>query len=252
MLAVKAASDLLLPPGIFLVLGLAALVLGRRRARAGALLGSVTLVAFWIASTPVAGKALLRSLEAYPPLDPARLPAGPQAIVILGGGAYPQAPEYGGAGAVSGSLLERLRYGVFLARRTGLPVAVTGGNVLPGPQRPEARAAAQVLAEDYGITPRWVEDRSRNTRENARHTQALLARAGVRHVFLVTHAWHMPRAVRAFSRAGLQVTPAPTLFATRSNRDATVLAWLPSASGLEATHRAAHEYLGSLWYALTR
>ncbi len=251
MLGVKVLSALLLPPGIFLLLGLAALAVARRRRRAGAWLGLAAVVLAWAFSTPLAGKALLRSLEWYPPLDPHRLPVGAGAIVVLGGGAYPGAPEYGGAGGVSGALLERLRYGVFLARRSGLPILVTGGNVFAGPQAPEAREAARVLAEDYGIAPRWVEDRSRNTRENARRSRALLARAGIRRVLLVTHAWHMPRAARAFRRAGLDVVPAPTLFATSGNQDLTLLAWLPAASGLEATYTAAHEYLGILWYALT-
>ena len=63
--------------------------------------------------------------EHYPPLDLPRA-ADAQAIVILGGGGQRSfAPEYGGP-AADPVLLEKLNYGAFIARKTGLPILVTG------------------------------------------------------------------------------------------------------------------------------
>ena len=56
---------------------------------------------------------------------------------------------------------------------------------------------------------RWTEDRSRDTRENAAATVALLRAAGVRQIVLVTHASHMPRAMRLARIAGLNAAAFP-------------------------------------------
>ena len=65
---------------------------------------------------------------------------------------------------------------------------------------------------------------------------------GVRRIALVTHAWHMPRAVQAFERAGLQVVPAPTGFTRPQQR--ALLEWLPSGSGLQSSREILREWLG--------
>ena len=70
----------------------------------------------------------------------------------------------------------------------------------------EARVAAKIAAEEFGRPLRWVEDDSRDTRENAAKTIALLKPAGIQHIVLVTHGYHMRRALRAFS--GLEIQTA--------------------------------------------
>ncbi len=55
------------------------------------------------------------------------------------------------------------------------------------------------------------ESRSRSTRQNAHYAAELLLPRGVRHVWLVTCDWHMPRALRCFEGAGFQAQPLPAL-----------------------------------------
>jgi uncharacterized SAM-binding protein YcdF (DUF218 family) len=94
----------------------------------------------------------------------------------------------------------------------------------------EGAVALRVLQQEYGVKPQWVEDRSRDTGENARNMAGLLLPLGVRRITLVTDAWHMPRAVAEFRRAGFDVLPAPTGFPGPYARP--LLEWLPSANGM--------------------
>ena len=121
----------------------------------------------------------------------------PTAIMVLGGGLEPFAPEYG-VSSLHYASLERLRYGVWLSRETGLPLGFSGGvGFAQRDAKPEAQIAAQIAASEFGRPLKFVEDDSRDTRENAMRTIALLRPLGIRHIVLVTHGWHMPRAMRA-------------------------------------------------------
>lgn len=246
----KLASPLLLPPGINLVLAAAGLLLLRRARAAGIALLVLSLASLYFLSTPIVGGSALHSLEVYPAIDDQALKTtDAQAIVVLGGGRYAVAPEYGGD-TVSRLTLVRVRYAARLQRNTGLPLLTTGGQVLTTAE-PEAELMRQVLVDEFDVPVRWVETASRNTEENARFSAHLLARDEVQEVLLVSHAWHLPRAVAAFERAGIEVVPAPTGFNLPNGNDAPwILDWLPSAGALRASNWACHEYLGRLWYWL--
>jgi len=167
-----------------------------------------------------------------------------QAIVILGSGAQRDLADYGG-GTVSPLALERLRYGARLARASDLPVLVTDG-ALNG-RRPGAEFMAEALL-DWGVHARWVEGRALTTYDNARHARDMLASDGIDRIALVSHGWHLPRAVAVFERAGFQVVPAPTLVPV--GRTSAALDWLPDAVALERSVLALHEHLGGVWYRL--
>ncbi|MFT7885251.1 YdcF family protein, partial [Salmonella enterica] len=81
--------------------------------------------------------------------------------------------------------------------------------------RPSSEAEQMKSAlRDFGVSAKWIESDSRNTLENARQTRKTLKQAGIERVYIVTHAWHMPRAKMAFQNAGLQVVPAATAYTT--------------------------------------
>ena len=188
---------------------------------------------------PLAEKGPQASL--YAPKNSLKDP--PEAIVVLGNGHYTEAPEYDLEDTVSAQGLERLRYAAVLQRKTGLPILVSGG--APGGEATaEAEHMQAVLSEDFHAKVKWVERESRTTVENARFSQALLAPAKVRHIYLVTHAWHMRRAARAFESVGIKVTPAPTGFHTLGRAVRLSGAYLPSAQGMYFTSLALHERLG--------
>ena len=233
----------LLPPLNALLLVALGWALWRRRPRlARGLVGAGTALLF-VLSLPVVGDAMLRTLEGEAVSAEAMRQA--QAIVVLGGGRYREAPEYGGDTVGKVTLL-RLRYAARLQRETGLPLLVSGGKP-DGGGLSEAETMRDALTKDFGVPVRWVEGASDDTRQNARFSAELLRRDGVSRVLLVTHAWHMPRAVRSFAAAGIAVTPAPTFF---HREPLTPLDFLPRPEGLLASRHAMHEWIGLAWYTL--
>jgi uncharacterized SAM-binding protein YcdF (DUF218 family) len=242
-------TALFLPPLAPLLLALLGLLLTLNKSvnkrRAGRLLLAFALALLWLLSCHGTAVWLARhALPQFPPLSAAALQSSQaQAIVVLGGGLLPQAPEYGEA-QPRAQTAARLRYGVWLARQSGLPLAFSGGVgwAAEGAQQvSEAAVAARLAKQDYGVTLRWAEAQSRDTSGNARLLAPLLQHDGVQRIALVTDAWHMPRALAAFERAGLGVTPAPMGFMLPVESD--VLQWMPSAYGLLASQQVVREWL---------
>lgn len=240
------AAFLLPPLSLLLLFALGLFLLQHRRKFAKAVL----LAAFallWIASTPWFAEGGLHLLEsrANVVLDVRHQQA--DAIIILGGGTYFHAPEYAGQDTVGKHTLVRLRYGAKLQRETGKPVLVTGGTPL-GNQRSEAQQMKESLEQDFGVPVRWTEESSDNTFENAAHSFRMLQQENIRRIYLVTHAWHMPRATEAFRRAGFEVVEAPAGFTTRYRTG--LLAFLPRAESLVDSKIFVHEAIGLLWYRI--
>lgn len=233
----------LLPPlNLLVLLGLGASLLSSRHAVLGKRLVWLAAVLLYLVGTPLVGQKLLATLQA-----PYRTPdyAAAQAIVVLGGEVYHDAPEYGGDTVRSYSL-ERLRYAARLQRASGLPLLASGGS--PESGIAESLAMWETLRTDFGVDTRWVEITSLTTAENARHSRAILQPSGIDRILLVTHAWHMRRAQMAFEKAGFTVIPAPTIYSTTGNL--TLLDFLPSAKGLMQSYLALHEWMGIVWYRL--
>jgi uncharacterized SAM-binding protein YcdF (DUF218 family) len=239
---------LVLPPAFQFLLIIAGGLLLLRWRRTGIALIGAALVSLYLLSIVPVSKALLLALEVTPPLSETVAAGRHQAIVVLGGGCYPDAPEYGGD-TVSAATLERLRYAAELRRRTGLPILVSGGALV---QRrvPEAELMQHTLVEDFDAAAEWLETRSRNTAGNAEFSARILREQDTDRVFLVTHAAHMPRAVRAFERAGLAVTPAPTAYLSYKLEQPRVPWFVPTLEALNGSHAALYEYLGLAWYRL--
>ncbi|WP_233104318.1 YdcF family protein [Haliangium ochraceum] len=198
----------------------------------------------WLASTPLVAGMLLVSLQTAPALPVVGELPPAQAIVILSAGQDLDAPEYGRA-MPDNDTLTRIAYGAHLQHRTALPILVTGGAATPG-----SAAVAQVmlhtLESQLGARVRWTDERAMNTHENARNAAAILSAEGIERIYLVTHAWHMPRALRSFEAEGLDVVPAPTGFRDRPWRGPRSL--IPRWSAIRDTYRAAHEWVGRLYY----
>ena len=246
------ASGMVLPPVSLLLLIFFGLLLAVKRKASGIALAIVALAMLWLLSCP--GTAVWLARTVLPQMAPTSAEqlkaANVQAIVVLGGGVLPLAPEYGQEqlSAESGA---RLRYAIWLSRQTGtinpLPLAFSGGlgwTANSQQKQSEAEVASRSAASDYGVALRWAESGSRDTSANARLMQPVLKAAGIERIALVTHAWHMPRSVAAFERAGMTVTPAPMGFTLPMQN--ALMEWLPSGRGLQASQQVLREWLGLL------
>ncbi|HEX7638806.1 MAG TPA: YdcF family protein, partial [Burkholderiaceae bacterium] len=166
--------------------------------------------------------------------------------VVLGGG-IDRAPADDPGAALNPTPLARLRYGVWLARQTGLPLAASGGTGWAATDQPaEATVMAEVAGTEFGQPMRWIEPRSRDTHENAFDTVALLAPAGVKTIVVVTNGWHMPRALHEFRAAaaahpGLRIVPAPMGQGFPATRG--LLRWMPSGTGAHRLYQVLREAL---------
>jgi uncharacterized SAM-binding protein YcdF (DUF218 family) len=227
-------KDLFLPPTGPLLLALLGLLLLRVRPLLARIFLVAGLASLWLLSTPIVSDALTGLVELYPPLD-FRQAADAQAVVILGGGGQRAfAPEYQGP-AAEPFLLERLSYGAYVAKKTGLPILVTGLSI-------EARAMHASLQRNFGLETRWIDDQAYDTFENARNSARVLTADNVHRIILVTHATHMRRSVQEFSAAGFDVVPAPV--GMLAARDFGLMEYMPKPDALLRSKAAINELIG--------
>jgi len=247
-------TALVLPPVPLLLL----IVLGARlmlpRRGLGWLLVMLGVVGIWLSACGGVGDLITRTWLRPPPalsheqvtqLRSAVKARQAPAIIVLGAGRDPFAPEFETSN-LSALSLERLRFGLWLGRETGAPVGYSGGvGWGDAGTSTEAEVAERIAARDFGVPLKWIEDQSRDTRENALRTVALLRRAGVTRAILVTHGWHMPRALRDFEAAAagtMQIEAAPMGLA--KNVDLRSLQWVPTSSGMTDVRNILRELIG--------
>ncbi|MDA8140232.1 MAG: YdcF family protein [Desulfobacteraceae bacterium] len=243
----KSITPFLLPPGIFIVVFLVSgWILGGKKNKAAWLcLGMAGFI--WIFSVGPTADFLMRRLEAGFPI-----PNNPKAdvIIMLGGSTFDKAPDLSGIGAPGPGTMERMVTAARLQRRLGVPILASGGNVFAH-DGSSARLAKRFLV-DLGIDDEKiiVEDRSRDTFENARYSKAICDHYGFKAPVLVTSGYHLKRAMHCFNQVGLKVVPFPCGLTTWPHKELTWRSFLPNAASLETTAEALHEWLGLLFYQI--
>lgn len=241
----------LLPPLNIILLAAFGWLLLKRSPRLGKSLITASFALLYLLAIPLVADRLLGLLEKN--IKPVQVEdmRRAEAIVILGGGVYRDAPEYGqdSAGALT---LARLQYGAHLQRMTGLPILVTGGNIDKG--LTEAQIMRQTLENHFSVPVKWIEVRAYNTAQNARYSAEILLPEGIKKVLVVSHAWHMPRARYAFEKVGMAFLPAPTHFANpppQQDAGYSPFDFIPNVGALKKSYFALHELIGLVWYRLT-
>ena len=241
-----------LPSNVIVVLGLfGVLLIGGRLTQLGLRLAAASVLLIAVCGFSPLGTALLLPLEnRFAPWDPAHGP--PDGIVVLGG-AFENAVSAARGEVALNEAAERMTSAVYLARRfPAAKIVFSGGSDELVPTAPSEAELALRLFERLGVERSRVriDDRSRNTIENAIFSKAVAAPKPGERWLLVTSAHHMPRAVGAFRRSGFQVDPYPVDWRTRG--DADLLRPFGAVSdGLRRTDAATHEWIGLCVYWLT-
>jgi uncharacterized SAM-binding protein YcdF (DUF218 family) len=239
---------LISPLGTALVLAFAACGVALGTAPRGARRWPVRLVLaallwLWLWSTPWASHALRGWLEQQAGPRRVEQVAPAPALVVLGGGVA-SSTSAGQPYPDIGPRADRVWHAARLFHAGKAPLLVLAGGPVHDEFQSEADSMA-VLLLDLGVPAQAMvkEERSHNTRTNARYVAELLAARNIRSAILVTSALHMPRARAAFERAGLAVVPAPTDFEAVERP----MHWsdaVPDAWSLDGSFRAFKEVLG--------
>lgn len=240
-----------LPSNLLFTIGAFGLVLTATRfARLGMRLAVASLVMLGILGLSPLGNALILPLEErFPAFD--HRGGAPDGIVVLGGAL--DTVVAGARDEVSlNEAAERMTATAELARRyPRARVVFTGGSgrlIYDGPS--EAAMAARLFAS-FGIASErlTLEDRSRDTFENAVFSRALAQPKSGERWILVTSAHHMPRAIGIFRRAGFAVEPHPVDYRTRGAAD-LVRPFRSLGDGLRRSDTAVREWVGLVAYWL--
>lgn len=243
----------MLPPATQIVLILVAIVIRKRNKMASIALLAFALISLWLLSLPVVSKALMGILEApYLTQENSVMTIPPDVVVVLGAGRKDRAPEFEGRDQVNSLALVRLRYAAVIAKQFKVPIIISGGVVYAHEEVSEAKLAAQVLLEEFGVSSEiWLEGASQNTWENARNTALFINEKrkamSLNRVVLVTHAYHMQRAEFSFVTQGIEIIPRATYFYSTQSLSWRN-AWLPKVQFLMISQMAMHEILGLMFY----
>ena len=241
-----------IPSNLVISIGLLGVfLLPTRFARAGRRLVAASIVILVILGLSPIGNLLILPLEQrFPAWDVAGDP--PDGIIVLGGAIAPDVSGARNEVALNESA-ERVTALAELARRyPKARIVFSGGSgALLYDEGTEAEFVLR-LFESFGIPASRVmlEDRSRNTVENAVFSKELLSPKPGERWLLVTSAYHLPRAIGAFRKVGFAVEPYPVDWRTRGNEDA----WRPFPTlgdGLRRTDTAVREWVGLAAYWLT-
>jgi uncharacterized SAM-binding protein YcdF (DUF218 family) len=208
------------------------------------MMATIGIAALFILSLPIVSGLLISSLENR--LSVSQTALQPGAIVILGGDADRTSDPL--VRTEAGSLsVQRLAGAALVARRTGLPVLITGGT-LGRDEQPVADLMADLFVDAFGLPVTWRETRAMNTCENAEFSAKILRDAGIKSALVVTHAWHMPRALLSFQRVGYPVIASP-LYGDRHEVQG-LSDFLPHAHAWMRSFYAIHEWIGLAAYGM--
>lgn len=247
----KLAGNLFGPLGLAIILVVTALFL-IRKARVARILAIAGVAILWLCSTRLVSQALLGGLEnRIPGFTVDTAPRSP-VIIVLGG--FIRAPggsrEHGELSEAGDRLLQAFR----LYRAGKAPLILVSGGAVPmlGNSAGTESEAARTILLEWGVPDAaiLIEKRSKNTAENARFSREMLAARGIKRALLVTSAAHMPRAVGAFRKAGLEVSPSPANYLTGWAQPDLPFRILPDTGALSDSTLALHEYIGLLIYRL--
>lgn len=238
-------------PNLLIVLLLLGVVMTwTRHSRAGRALAAFAAVCLGLILFSPLANIVVRPLEDRFP-QPA-LSTPPTGIVVLGGAMNESITRLRGQAALN-EAAERLTMAVALARRfPDARLVFSGGS---GRLRPDEMTESDVAKKfwtEMGVPPERIEleNRSRDTYENAAFTKELVQPKPGERWLLVTSALHMPRSVGIFRKIGFDVTPFPVDYQT-TGTDADYANFLLGARGFVVLDSASHEYIGLVAYWLT-
>lgn len=235
---------------VFLFAVFALLLIGLKHLRLAAAALSFALVVLFLTLYTTLGSFLLQTLEARFP-RPAGDPPELACMIVLGGAFETEVTTARGGmdlNQAADRFVEALRLAI---RYPEAKILVSGGDgSLSGIYEGDAAASIRFF-EAFGISrdPLIAETTSRNTDENAQNSRELLASNDLGQCLLITSAFHMPRSVGLFRKAGVEVTPWPVDYRTAGNISFALDFTQPTLNSQQMS-TAVREWVGLVAYRL--
>ena len=237
-------TPFLLLPGIFIIslIFTGAWFLHKKKWKAG-IVALIFGCFMWALSIAPVSDAMIRGLESEYSI-PKNVKG--DVIILLGRGVSDKAPDLTGLGVPSDGYFTRIVTAVRLQKRLNIPIIVSGA------ETSEDKIVKDHIVKrflvDLGISAEKIiiENKSRDTFENAKFTQEICAKLGFTNPILVTSAYHLKRAVMIFEKVGLQVEPFPAGFKSWQGKQYRWHSYLPG--DFSTASLAIKEYLGLVFY----
>ena len=238
---------LAVPSNLLPVLGLLGLALGLRRPRLGGALAALSLAALLAFGLSPLARLVVLPLEQRFPAHAGEAPV--TGIIVLGGSVESLESTRRGQFVTNGAGERMLALGDLARRYPDARLVFSGG---PGPLGAPGSEATAVrrFAGSLGVEPDRItfEGTSRNTRENAAFTAAIVPPKAGERWLLVTSAFHMPRAVGCFRAVGYEIVAYPVDYRTAGSDDRQ--GFVLGSDGLSLLDFAAKEWVGLVAYRL--
>jgi len=244
----KLVTPFILPPGLFilaLIISGAVFIFWHRR-KIGIYNLAIGLL-FWIFCTAPFSNFLMRGLESefYIPKN-----VNGDVLLLLGGGIIDHVPDFSGYGIPTDVMIGRIVTAVRLQKKLNIPIIVSGGKA--NLNRSSEAIIAKRFLPDLGVNESQIviEEKSRDTIENAKHIREICFKKDYKNPILITSASHMKRSLLSFEKVGIDAMPYPASFKSKSINKYDWQTYLPRSSSLGSTSAALHEYLGIFFYRL--
>lgn len=244
----KILTAYMMPPGIFVVILLiAGIWFFVKRWRFAGIFNITIAIALWALSINPVSDYLLRGLE-HEFVIPKKVSA--DVIVLMGGGSDLQAPDLTGIGSPGNDMLARVVTTARLYKQLKVPVIITSGKAFEN--KPSEAPIIKRFLMDLDVPEAMIilEDKSRDSIENARYTKEICLKKGFKRLAVVTSAFHMQRTALSFKKVGLDITPVPAKYKTWQNQKYYWEDYLPNASNLFDSSIALKEYVGLVFYKI--
>ena len=239
---IKFITNLILPPGCFIViLVISALIQYKSQKKIPKLTISIAFL-IYIVSIPFTANWAIHSLE-YTFIPPQKIDG--DVIIMLGGGATLDSPDFSGTGGLSSSASSRLLTTLHIYNKTKLPIILSGGKVYETTGIESEIARRQLLDLNVSKNDIIIENNSQTTTENAEFVSKILNKYHFSKPIIVTSAFHMKRSIINFSNAGIkEIIPYPTDYFTNTHVIIDFKSFIPSYDSFSTIGIALHEYLG--------
>lgn len=244
----KIIAAFLLPPGIFIfVLMIAGCRAFFKKNSTACLSMLSTATLLWLISISPVANIIKGRLESDLTI-PNHLEA--DVIIMLGGSLYGKSPDLSGTGTPGPNTMERMVTAARLHRKINVPIIISGGSVYK--TSPSMAKITKRFFVDLGIPADAIiiEDRSRDTYENAVYCKTICEKNGFTKPLMVTSGYHIKRAMLSFQKVGLEVIPFPCAITTWPDIQYGWHSFLPSAKAMAAAAAGLHEWIGLIYYRL--